>query len=46
MKTSTCCLQFSDPRKILWFVKGRMHLHSGWAQALILHYAWERSGGM
>lgn len=46
MRTSPCCLQFSDPREILLFVKEGMHLHSGWAQPLTLHYAWEKSGGM
>lgn len=46
MKTSPCFPQFSDPREILLVAKERMHLQSGWAQPLSLHYAWERSGGM
>lgn len=45
-KTSPCCPQFSDPREILLVAEERMHLQSGWAQPLTLHYAWERSGGM
>lgn len=32
VKTCPCCRQFSDPGKMLLFVKGEMHLHSGWAE--------------